>query len=163
MGMRDEFLAAYDAHADGIFRFALAKTSDKTLADDIVQETFLRAWDSIVRGARVRLWKPYVFQIAYRLIVDSYRKRGMESLDQLSEEGFEAVDEHADISQSVEMSRVRRVIAELPDHYRDVILLRFVEGLSPKDIARVTDLSHNVVSVRIHRGIRELRARLDPT
>lgn len=161
--MRDEFLAAYDAHADSIFRFAFAKTSDKTLADDIVQETFLRAWDSVVRGAQVRLWKPYVFQIAYRLIIDSYRKRSMESLDKLSEEGFEAVDEHTDIPQSAEVGHVRRTIAELPDHYRDVILLRFVEGLSPKDIARVTGLSHNVVSVRIHRGIRELRTRLDPT
>ena len=60
------------------------------------------------------------------------------------------------------MTRVRKGITQLDDLYRDIILLRYAEDLPPKEIARITGLSENVVSVRIHRGVEKLRVILGP-
>ena len=52
-------------------------------------------------------------------------------------------------------------VGELPDVYREVLTLRFVDGLGPKDIAQLIEESENVVSVRLHRGLRALRELLE--
>ena len=53
-------------------------------------------------------------------------------------------------------------VEDLPDIYRAVLILRYVEGLSPKEIARVLEESENVVSVRIYRGLKKLSELLEP-
>ena len=63
----------------------------------------------------------------------------------------------------VSQGTVRKAIDELDEAYREIVLMRFVEDLPPKDIARITGLSENVVSVRIHRGVEKLRTLLGPT
>ena len=165
-GAQEAFLAAYDEYADNLFRFILVKVSDRERAQDLVQETFTRAWDSIGRGTEVKQWKPFLFRIAYNLIVDSYRanaKRGV-SLEALAEEnGFDPHDEQLPAPDTkAELSLVRQAIDELPETHRELVLLRYVEGLTPKDIAEMTGLTQNVVSVRIHRGMHLLREKLDP-
>ena len=60
------------------------------------------------------------------------------------------------------MTRVRKAIDELDETYRDILLMRFIEDLPPQDIARISGLSENVVSVRIHRGVEKLRTLLGP-
>ena len=165
-GAQEAFLAAYDEHADGLFRFILIKVSDRERAHDLVQETFTRAWDSLTRGTEVQQWKAFLFRIAYNLIVDSYRdkaKRGT-SLDALVDEhDFEAHGDEISPETSAELSRVRKAIDALPETHRELVLLRFVDGLTPKDIAEVTGLTQNVVSVRIHRGVQLLKEKLRTT
>lgn len=162
------FLAAYDAYGDAIFRFIAMKISDREVARDLTQETFTRAWDFCVEGGEVREWKPFLYRTAYNLVVDTYRKKKAVSLDALMEDdGFAVTDESASAGEKAtimraEMSRVRKAIDELDETYRDVVLFRFVEDLPPKDIARITGLTENVVSVRIHRGVEKLRILLGP-
>lgn len=160
------FLAAYDAYADAIFRFLTMKISDREIARDLTQETFTRAWDFCVEGGEIRDWKPFLYRTAYNLVVDTYRKKRSVSLDALiDDQGFAVLDEAASEKTTItraEMSRVRRAIDELDETYRDILLLRYVEDLPPKDIARITGLSENVISVRIHRGVEKLRIHLGP-
>ena len=161
-----EFLVAYDAYSTPIFRFLTMKIADREIARDLTQETFTRAWDYCREGGVIREWKPFLFRTAYNLVVDVYRKKRSVSLDALiDDQGFTVSDEQADEKRTVaraEMSRVRKGIDALDETYRDVILLRYTEDLPPKEIARITGLSENVVSVRIHRGIEKLRAILGP-
>lgn len=161
------FLAAYDAYGDAIFRFLCMKIADRETARDLTQETFTRAWDFCVEGGKIREWKPFLYRTAYNLVVDTYRKKKAVSLDALIEDkGFTVPDDHASDKTTIaraEMSRVRHAIDELDETYRDIILLRYIEDLPPKEIARITRLSENVVSVRIHRGILKLRALLGPS
>ncbi|OGG50226.1 hypothetical protein A2763_04590 [Candidatus Kaiserbacteria bacterium RIFCSPHIGHO2_01_FULL_54_36] len=161
-----EFLAAYDAHSTAIFRFLTMKISDREIARDLTQETFTRAWDFCVEGGEVREWKPFLFRTAYNLVVDVYRKKRSVSLDALiDDQGFTVQEEQESDKKMIaraEMTRVRKGIDQLDETYRDIILLRFTEDLPPKEIARITGLSENVVSVRIHRGIEKLRIILGP-
>ncbi len=161
-----EFLAAYDEHSSALFRFLTMKIADREVARDLTQETFTRAWDYRQNGGVIREWKPFLFRTAYNLVVDVYRKKRAVSLDHLiDDQGFAVSDDSADEKQTVahaEMSRVRKGIDQLDETYRDIILLRYTEDLPPKEIARITGLSENVVSVRIHRGIEKLRIILGP-
>ena len=160
------FLAAYDEFGDAIFRFLAMKISDREVARDLTQETFTRAWDFCVEGGVIREWRPFLYRTAYHLVVDTYRKKRAVSLDaMIDDQGFAVSDDSADEKQTIvraEMSRVREGIDKLDETYRDIILLRFTEDLPPKEIARITGLSENVVSVRIHRGVEKLRTLLGP-
>lgn len=160
------FLAAYDQYADAIFRFLTMKISDREVARDLTQETFTRAWDFCVEGGEIREWRPFLYRTAYNLVVDTYRKKKSVSLDALMEDdGFAVTDNSSGEKSTVaraEMSRVRKAIDELDETYRDIILMRYTEDLPPQDIARITGLSENVVSVRIHRGVEKLRTILGP-
>ncbi len=160
------FLVAYDEFGDAIFRFLTMEISDREIARDLTQETFTRAWDFCVEGGIIREWKPFLYRTAYNLVVDTYRKKKSVSLDALiDDQGFSVPDESAGESATIasaEMSRVRQGIDKLDEIYRDVILLRYTEGLLPKDIARITGLSENAVSVRLHRGILKLCTLLGP-
>jgi RNA polymerase sigma-70 factor (ECF subfamily) len=163
-GIEEEFLAAYDEYADSIFRFALSKTSDREVSNDLMQEAFTRAWDYCASGQKIEQWRAFLFRTLYNLIVDYYRKKRSVSLDAMAErEGFVPADDARPgitISEEVEITRVRRSIDKLDDTYRDILYLRFVEDLPVKEIARIADLSANAVSVRIHRGIQILRSDL---
>lgn len=159
------FLAAYDAHGDAIFRFCALKISDREAAHDLTQETFTKAWDYARNGNEIKDWKPFLFRTAYNLIVDTYRKKRSVSLDQLVEDhDFAIVDEEAGKSiDTIELKRAREAIDRMDETYRDVLLLRFTEDLPPREIAQILGLSENVVSVRLHRGIKQLRKDLNHT
>ena len=160
------FLAAYDEFGDAIFRFLTMKISDREIARDLTQETLTRAWDFCVQGGEIREWRPFLYRTAYNLVVDTYRKKRAVSLDALiDDQGFAVSDDSAHEKRTIvraEMSRVRKGIDQLDEQYRDIVLMRYTEDLPPKDIARITGLSENVVSVRLHRGVEKLRTILGP-
>lgn len=160
-----QFLAAYETYADAIFRFCLVKTSDREVAADLMQEAFTRVWEYTQNGGEIQTWKSFLFRTANNLIIDHYRKKKSGSLDKLEEDvGFLPVDEHTmDAQKQAEVSRALELLDTLEKAYRDPVYFRFVEGLTPRDIAAIMDVSENVVSVRIHRGIAQLREKLAAT
>ena len=157
--MNERFLAAYDTHADGLFRFVSFKLSDREMALDLVQETFTRLWDTMRSGTVVENEKAFLFTIARRLVIDRYRARRASSLDALQEEyGFDPIDEiESPPERLAEQKEAVALIRKLPETYQEVLLLRYVEGLEPRDIARVVGDSANAVTVRLHRGLEKLR------
>ncbi|HEX8946829.1 MAG TPA: RNA polymerase sigma factor [Candidatus Paceibacterota bacterium] len=155
-----QFLETYDRLADSIYRYARMRLSDHDAALDLTQETFMRYWRHLSEGKPVAHERALLFTIVRRLVIDRYRARRTESLDQLQEDaGFEPSDER-ELSPDAraEGARALSLVAQLPEDYRDAVFLRYVEGLEPRDIAAALDLSANVVSVRIHRGVEKLRA-----
>ena len=162
------FLKAFEEHADALFRHAFFRISERERAKDLTQETFLKAWDYVRAGGNIRHWKSFLYRIMHNLIVDEYRGRGRaESLDALVEEepvraqGLIATggrfEKEEALNEELMIERVKELIPELPDAQRAVISLRYVDGLSPKEIARLLDLSENVVSARLSRAVARLR------
>ena len=163
------FLEAFEAYADALFRHALFRVSDRERAYDLTQDTYLKAWDYIVQGGEVQHYKSFLYRILHNLIIDSYRKKRSRSLDEmleneataaateelLSEGSLWEVEEHLD--EEMLIAKIRERIPELPEHYRDVLTMRFIDGLSTGEIAETVGVSENVVSVRIHRGVAKLK------
>lgn len=163
------FLKAFDEYGDALFRHAHLRVSDRDVAIDLVHETFTKAWSYLRGGHAIDSFRPFLYKVLNNLIIDQYRKQKEQSLDALLE--AEGVDEgsFSELSENtvealaatIDGRQAFSVLTELPDIYREVIILRFVDELGPREIAALIEESENVVSVRIHRGLRLLRDRLE--
>jgi RNA polymerase sigma-70 factor (ECF subfamily) len=161
--IKKSFDDAYNAYSDAVFRFCFFKTSDSEKAFDLTQETFVRLWNYLRENRKgVGNMRALLYKIARNLIIDEYRKKDIFSLDALHESGFDVrFDGHRDIEYDAHVREALHALSELEDPYREVALLRFVEGLKPKEVAEALSLSENIVSVRLNRAIKKLRIILD--
>ncbi|MDB5265816.1 MAG: polymerase sigma factor, sigma-70 family [Parcubacteria group bacterium] len=158
------FLSIYDKHADEIFRFCFMKVSNKEKAEDLTQEAFMRYWQSLRTGEPVRNDRAFLYTLARNLVIDWYRKKKESSLDVIQEAGIDFAGEgRADVEQAAQMNEVMAVVNQLDEPSRDVILLRFVEGWSPQQIAELNHESANAVSVRLNRAIKKVQELIHAT
>lgn len=163
------FLKSFDEYADALFRHASIRLSDRERAIELVHDTFTKAWGYLREGREVLSFRPFLYKVLNNLIVDEYRRRRETSLDALLER--EHVDEgsfdelrHEPLEAMIDELDARRAVAligALPDIYREVLTLRFVDGLVPKEISVLIEESENVVSVRLHRGVKILREHVE--
>jgi RNA polymerase sigma-70 factor (ECF subfamily) len=158
-----------------LFRLALRLTGDPSAAEDLVQETYLKALQSFAtlrdRG-RVRAW---LFQILSRLVIDRQRAASRETaleapeeLDRFSlydrvadEDPFPYSDDlHDDFLAQFRDEDVRRALLALPEVYRMPLVLLYVEELSYRELAEVLGCPVGTVMSRLHRGRRALERAL---
>lgn len=161
---KSTFEAIYKNESDAIFRFCLLRVSNREQALDLTQETFLRLWQSLQLDKDILNNRAFLFTIARRLIIDWYRKKKSLSLDKMilegKESGYDVVDENTNEDSTSSKAEGRYLIEkinELEPSYREPLYLRFVEDLSPPEIGEILGISANAASVRINRGITELR------
>lgn len=165
----ETFLTAFNEHSDALFRHAFFRLSDRERAVDLVQDTFIKAWDYVRGGGDVRSPKGFLFRILNNLIIDEYRRSKTQSLDQklednpgleslLAEGSMAEVEDAADEASLLE--KVQSAINELPEEYKTPVTLRYIEGFTPKEIARLIGTTENAVSVRIHRAVQKLKGAL---
>jgi RNA polymerase sigma-70 factor (ECF subfamily) len=161
----DRFLQAFHEYGDALFRHAMLRISDRERAIDLVHDTFTKVWSYVKNGHAVEQYRPFLYKVLNNLIIDEYRKQREQSLDALlAEEGVsegsfpELIENTAEaLAATLDGKQAFELVTTLPDVYREVLLLRFVDGLGPKEISELVEESENVVSVRIHRGLRLLR------
>ncbi|MDO8518408.1 MAG: RNA polymerase sigma factor [bacterium] len=165
---QQQFAAVFEKHSNELFRHCTMRLSDRERALELTQETFLRAWKYAERGEEVRQWRALLYRILNNLIVDEYRKHTSQSLDALleNEETQVAVEgallrDEVDALESamVRFDSARALVAlkELTEPYRTALVCRYIDGLSPREIAECMQESENAISVRIHRGLKKLR------
>lgn len=164
--MKDKFISIYNTLSDSVFRYCIFRISDRDVALDITQDTFTKYWNTLSSGQDVKNDKALIFTIARNLIIDYYRKKKSVSLESLTEtedgENFEEfILDKGDKKQEIELETEARFlinkISSLPKSYQQIIYLRYVEDMSPEEISKILKISVNATSVRIHRGIEELK------
>lgn len=161
----ERFLKAFDEYSDALFRHAQIRISDRERATDLVHDTFTKVWTYARNGHDIENYRPFLYKVLNNLIIDEYRKQKETSLDALLErdgvdEGsFEELRESnvEALAATIDGKQALDLIATLPDVYREVLILRFVDGLGPREISVLIEETENVVSVRIHRGLKQLR------
>lgn len=173
--MRHETIAAfeeaYTRYNDELFRHCYLRVSDRERALELTQESFLRTWEYIEKGHEVLEFRPFLYRTLKNLIIDEYRKKKTQSLEAMVEdteggnvEALLPADESNTLEAAIdrfEGTRALKALEQLPDTYKEVLILRYVEGLSPKEIAQSLDENENAVSVRVHRGLKKLKALLE--
>jgi RNA polymerase sigma-70 factor (ECF subfamily) len=155
--VQEFFLAAYDEHADAIFRYCIAHVGDRERAKDLTQETFVRVWKYLAKGARIEKIRPFLYRTASNAIIDQSRKQQSVSLDELTEQGFDATDTATPIAVLAEAGRAQHLMQQLDPRHRDILVMRYVNELQLYEIADVLGESENVTSVRIHRALNKLK------
>lgn len=165
MGLEEQFLEAFELYNDALFRHAQLRISDRERAIDLVHDTFTKVWSYVRSGHDIEQFRPFLYKVLNNLIIDEYRKKRESSLDALFEK--DGVDEgtFADLQEStfeslaatIDGRKAFAALDTLAPEYKEVIILRFVDGLGPKEISLLLEESENVVSVRLHRGLNLLR------
>ena len=170
-GNEQAFRQAFESHADELFRHASMRLSDRDRALELTQECFLRAWQYASRGEEIREMRAFLYRTLRNLIIDEYRKAKSYSLDSMIEddeggkiESLMPRDDTNTLEAAVnrfESARALAAIKELPELYREILTLRYVDDLSIHEIADLVGESENVVSVRLHRGLKKLHILLE--
>jgi len=161
--LKEQFTTIYNAESDAIFRFCIVKVSEREIAIDIVQETFVRLWQTFSKGKKIENTRAFLFKVANNLIIDWYRKKKAipfhEIQDNESEDPFDPPDDKSSDGTFIgaEGRHLLSKIYEISPSNHSAVYLRFVEDISPGDIAEILGISMNAASVRINRGIEELK------
>jgi len=156
-----KFLVSYDKYADSIFRHCFYRLNgDRELAKEMTQEVFTKTWHyTATEGKNVHYIKAFLYRTANNMIIDHVRsKKEQQSLEDLQESGFEPVDYGGiRIFDTVDAGLLKDIMNKLSDQDREIIIMRYAEGLKPREIANILELSTNVVSVRINRAKKRLK------
>ena len=163
---RARFQALCQSLRPDLLRFAFWLSRDRALAEDVVQESMLRAWkaqDSLLDETAA---KPWLLTIIRREYARTFERKRFPTVDVdeliAKEEPMLAAAEEQDISD------VRAALMKLPDEYREPLILQVLMGYSTAEIARELELSGPAVLTRLYRARQQLRAacgedlRLDP-
>jgi RNA polymerase sigma-70 factor (ECF subfamily) len=161
---RAAFEVLYRRYLDRVYGYAFYQLGDHHDAEDATERTFLAALRALPtfrdEGATFRAW---LFRIAHNTIANARRSRFRRRTEPLPA-GLERAAPNADpaglVLEAEEARHVLRAVAELPDDRRQVVLLRFVDGLSSREIGQVMDRSEGAARVLLHRALRDLAARL---
>ncbi|MEW6369177.1 MAG: sigma-70 family RNA polymerase sigma factor [Acidobacteriota bacterium] len=157
---RVEMLALlFERHHVKLYNFFLRLTQDRSLSEDLVQETFLRILkycDSYRREARFTTW---MYQVAGNLHLDHLRKRmPLVSLEDVHEARLaKAADQGSDMAAQEEQDLLKRAMTMLAPRHREVILLSRFHGMKYAHIADIIGCSVPSVKVMVHRSVAELR------
>ena len=156
---KEAFIALYDSLSSAIFRHCFFRLSSRERALEIAQEAFLKVWEYFDRGDDIKNPSALVYKVANNLIIDEYRRKKVVSLEVMQESGFDVDDEagQGKMVERMEIDSVRVAISKLPEKYRQVVTLRFVEGLSPSEIGQIVNRTENSVSVQLNRAIKMLQ------
>ena len=167
----DAFGELYDRYAPKIYRYIYFKVSGRTEVEDLTAEVFLKTWEYVQRHAedetkRIKNFRAFVYRLARNLVVDHYRERTERELlaDEATLERVPVPDEQhmlTAISRSSDLAMVERALRNLKDEYRELVVLRYIEGLSTVDIARITDKTKGTVRVTLHRALIALKEEVE--
>ena len=175
MGDRSKFEPQVKVHLDALYRTALRMTKNPADAEDLVQDTCLKAYryfDRFEDGSNIRAW---LFKILTNLFINRYRKQSKAptQLDfddmadyqlygQLVENGLVTTGRgpEKDLFDRVMGQDIERAIESLPDDFRIVVVMAFVEGLSYEEISEALGVPMGTVKSRLFRGRKLLQKAL---
>lgn len=138
---------------------AFSKLNDHELGEDLVQDTFMETWMYLVRGGKIDIMKSFLYHILNDLVIDEYRKHKATSLDTLIKKGFEPTGHGGPerLFNFLDGKASVLLIRRLPETYRKVMYMRYVQELSVEEMSLLTGQSKNAVTVQVHRGLKKLK------
>ena len=145
--------------------------SNRQEAEDIAQEAFVRAYVNIHTFDQKRKFSTWIFRIATNLCIDRIRKKKPDYYLDANVPGTEGLTMYSQIAAAGELpeeeivkmetqERIQYEIGRLPDKYRSVIILRYIEELPLQEIGDILELPLGTVKTRVHRGRAALRKQL---
>lgn len=118
----------------------------------------MRTWEYLVEGHEVKNLRAFLYRVANNLIIDDSRKKKEASLEDIVAEGLEfASRAQTELQHGAEACELLIFLDKLEPPHRELILMRYLDDLSPGEIAEAIGTTENNVSVRLHRAIRKAR------
>ncbi len=147
-------------HKDKLYRLALRITLQRPEAEDVVQETLIRAWERREELGNVESVEAYLLTVCRNLAIDKREKKDNQNVS-LGEEEMEFPASDISPQERLEyeerLRRVHELFSKLPERQRTVMQLRDIEGLSYRETAQAMGITEDVVRVTLHRARAAIR------
>lgn len=157
-GDAEAFGFFYDQYVKQIYRFIMIKVSDRSLAEDMTQEVFLKTWQHLVDQRSLSNFRAFIFRIARNIVIDHYRKLNIQSLPlDYAEEVEEEIVVADQVESSLDAAALLKHLRLLKSEYQEALILRYVEEMSLDEIAEVLQKDKANVRVILHRAINKLK------
>jgi RNA polymerase sigma-70 factor (ECF subfamily) len=159
-GHNAELASLVERHHSPLLGFLYRLTGgDRSLAEDLTQEAFLRALRSIRQYQPARPFKPWLYAIAINVARDHFKRADTRYAAALTDEEFTSLADPIELDESIadDSQRVAAAIRALPVHQRETLILRYYQDLSLAEIAEVLAIPIGTVKSRLSLGLRQLR------
>lgn len=170
-GDQNAFAEIVEFYKDKVFQICYRMLGNRHEAEDIAQEAFIRAYVNIHSYDLNKKFSTWLYRIATNLSIDRIRKKkpdyyldaelaGSDGLTMYSQIAADAALPEDELETMELQELIQSEIMKLPDKYRSVIVLKYIEEFSLKEISGILDLPVGTVKTRIHRGREALRNQL---
>jgi RNA polymerase sigma factor (sigma-70 family) len=134
---------------------------DRSEVPDLRQDVYVRVYEAALRERPFNP-KHFLFQVARNLMIDRSRRKNVVSFDCVGDfDGLEGMDDQPDVEEAaaarLEIRLLMSAIEELPPRCREVVILRKIEGLSQREVARKMGITEDTVERQVSNGVRHLR------
>lgn len=158
-GEVEAFGLLYDHYLPKIYRFVLLKVSHREEAEDLTHQVFLKAWENInqynFKGYSFGAW---LYRIARNTTIDYYRNNRSEtSIEKANEIAIEGISLGGVVDKKMEWESLIKSIRRLKEIEQEVLIMRFVEDLSLKEIAETINKSEGAAKLIQHRAVNKLK------
>lgn len=168
-GNKEAFAVLVQQYSKNIYNLAYRMTGNREDAMDVTQEVLFRAYRALASFQSNKPFLPWIYRITWNICADRGRKIGRtpqeDSLDVI-EENAARIPSSSPSPDSIYEHReqagvLSKAIAELPDGYRELIVMFHIDGLSIKEVSDVTGMKETVIKNRLYRGRQMLRKTLE--
>lgn len=167
-GKQQAYEDIVEFYKDRVFQLCYRMLGDRHEAEDVAQEAFLRAYTNLHTFQLNRKFSTWLYRIATNLCIDRLRKKKPDYYLDAEVAGTEGLDMYSQIPSDTKLpedelerleikERIQMEIQRLPEKYRSVIVLKYIDELSLKEISEILNLPVGTVKTRIHRGRDALR------
>lgn len=185
--LEKKFSKIYDNLVEKVYRFIFLKVDSKEAAEDLTSQVFLKVWNTLKKENnqfntskrkkkrvkksfnaskpvfRIKNISAYIYQIARSEVADYYKEK--QKFKIVSAENVQIVDAEADIARLEEkksdVKELLECIHQLKEDYQNIIIWRYLDGLSYKKIADIMKKPEGTIRVMAHRALKELKAMLE--
>ena len=166
---KGEFVKIYDRYAPRIYRFVYLKVSSPRDSEDLTSEVFLRFWKNISGNdenkQKIDNPRALLYRIANNLVIDFYRKKSRTELIMDPEDSLLTnIEDKSNLDSKLnidsDMEGIKKALGQIKDEYQNIIIWRYLDDFSNKEISKILEKPEGTVRVLVHRALKELKGRL---
>lgn len=171
---KKKFSEFYDQNINKVFRFVYLRVDSTETAQDLTSLAFLKLWktqasfsnDKKNQSSKISNHKAFLFQIARNQIIDFYRQKdkkplSLESLGEIADFQVAKPTFSQRIELDLEMEKIKKALKSINPLYADIIIWKYLDDLSNKEIAQILKKKEGNVRVLLHRAMESLKKQLD--
>lgn len=164
---KKKFAKLYDKYVEKIYRFVFLKVSSQEEAEDLTSQVFTKGWKRISniknQKAKIKNVPAYLYQIARAEIANHHREKAkFQITNAISDQIIDpnpGPEETQELQSELEI--LKKTLPQLKDDYQNVVIWRYLEGLSVKNIAQMMEKPEGTVRVMVYRALKELRKKME--
>lgn len=160
----DAFAAVYDRYSPALLRHLLYRTPSREVAEDLLSKTFLKTWEYVHSGKKITYLKQFLYATAQNALVDHYRRKDANDVVSDDMEEYDRPDErdHAAVfvDRELDKTELDSHLSKIKPEFRDILVMKYIDELEIKEIAKMINATPNAIYVRVHRALKALKEQI---